>query len=115
MTFVLLGVEAQQHIHYAMPLRHMLYDGMGYLKEYRSLPAKIGKFQTSDEFLSKMKKEDKLHPIITLTVYYGEMPWDGPMDLRDMMADIPTRDGGRVLQLQHEPFRNKKKRRVCFP
>ncbi len=89
MTFVLLGVEAQQHIHYAMPLRHMLYDGMGYLKEYRSLPAKVGKFQTSDEFLSKMKKEDKLHPIITLTVYYGETPWDGPLNLRDMMADMP--------------------------
>ncbi len=88
MTFVLLGVEAQQHIHYAMPLRHMLYDGMGYLKEYRSLPSRTGKFQTSDEFLSKMKKEDKLHPIITLTVYYGETPWDGPLNLRDMMADI---------------------------
>ena len=88
-TFVLLGVEAQQHIHYAMPLRHMLYDGMGYLKEYRSLPAKTGKFQISDEFLSKMKKEDKLHPIITLTVYYGETPWDGPLNLRDMMADMP--------------------------
>ena len=89
MTFVLLGVEAQQHIHYAMPLRHMLYDGMGYLKEYRSLPSRTGKFQTSDEFLSKMKKEDKLHPIITLTVYYGETPWDGPLNLKDMMADIP--------------------------
>ena len=94
MTFVLLGVEAQQHIHYAMPLRHMLYDGMGYLKEYRSLPAKTGKFQISDEFLSKMKKEDKLHPIITLTVYYGEMPWDGPMDLRGMMTEIPQEMAG---------------------
>ena len=93
-TFVLLGVEAQQHIHYAMPLRHMLYDGMGYLKEYRSLPAKTGKFQISDEFLSKMKKEDKLHPIITLTVYYGEMPWDGPMDLRGMMTEIPQEMAG---------------------
>ena len=38
MEFVLLGVESQQHIHYAMPLRNMLYDGMGYLKEYRSFP-----------------------------------------------------------------------------
>ena len=40
MTFVLLGVEAQQHIHYAMPLRHMLYDGMGYLK---GIPQSSGK------------------------------------------------------------------------
>ena len=87
MEFVLLGIESQQHIHYAMPLRNMLYDGMGYLKEYRSLPKK--KYKTSDEFLSGMGKEDRLHPIITLTVYYGEMPWDGPMNLRSMMTEIP--------------------------
>ena len=89
MEFVLLGVESQQHIHYAMPLRNMLYDGMGYLKEYRSFPKRTEAFKTSDEFLSKMKKDDKLHPIITLTVYYGETPWDGPLSLRDMMSDIP--------------------------
>ena len=89
MAFVLLGVESQQHVHYAMPLRNMLYDGMGYLKEYRSFPKRSENFKTSDEFLSKMKKEDKLHPIITLTVYYGETPWDGPLSLRDMMSEIP--------------------------
>ena len=89
MAFVLLGVESQQHVHYAMPLRNMLYDGMGYLKEYRSFPKRSENFKTSDEFLSKMKKEDKLHPIITLTVYYGEIPWDGPLSLRDMMSEIP--------------------------
>ena len=26
--FVVLGIEAQQRIHYAMPLRTLLYDGM---------------------------------------------------------------------------------------
>ena len=54
MEFVLLGIESQQHIHYAMPLRNMLYDGMGYLKEYRSLPQK--KYKTSDEFLSGIEQ-----------------------------------------------------------
>ena len=58
-------------------------------KEYRSFPKRSENFKTSDEFLSKMKKEDKLHPIITLTVYYGETPWDGPLNLRDMMSEIP--------------------------
>ena len=87
--FVLWGLENQERIHYAMPLRNMLYDGMGYLKEYRSFPKRTEAFKTSDEFLSKMKKDDKLHPIITLTVYYGETPWDGPLSLRDMMSDIP--------------------------
>ena len=34
--FVVLGIENQQHIHYAMPLRHMIYDAMGYLKDTRN-------------------------------------------------------------------------------
>lgn len=35
--FAVLGIEAQQRIHYAMPLRTLLYDGMGYLKEYQQI------------------------------------------------------------------------------
>ena len=27
---------------------------------------------TEDEFLSKMKCSDKLHPVITIVMYYGE-------------------------------------------
>lgn len=37
-----------------------------------------------------MGKEDKLYPIITLTVYYGEKPWDGPKTLKDMVYDMPV-------------------------
>ena len=71
--FVVLGIESQQHIHYAMPLRHMVYDAMSYLKEYQEITRKYKKDtgkKTEDEFLSKMKKYDRLHPVITLTVYY---------------------------------------------
>ncbi len=35
--FAVLGIESQQKSHYAMPLRTMLYDAMGYLKEYQEL------------------------------------------------------------------------------
>ncbi|MCI9485876.1 MAG: hypothetical protein HFI64_02685 [Lachnospiraceae bacterium] len=28
--FAVFGIESQQNIHYAMPLRTLLYDGMGY-------------------------------------------------------------------------------------
>lgn len=37
MTFAILAVENQTNIHYTMPLRHMIYDGMGYLKESKAL------------------------------------------------------------------------------
>lgn len=36
-----------------------------------------------------MRKEDRLHPVITLTVYYGERQWDGPYCLKDMIVEMP--------------------------
>ena len=36
-----------------------------------------------------MKKEDRLHPIISLTIYYGENAWDGPYCLKDMVVEMP--------------------------
>ena len=91
--FVVLGIESQQHIHYAMPLRHMVYDAMSYLKEYKEITRKYKKDtqkkKTEDEFLSKMRKEDRLHSVITLTVYYGEKQWDGPYCLKDMIVEMP--------------------------
>lgn len=41
--FVVLGIENQQHIHYAMPLRHTVYDAMSYLKEYQEITRKYKK------------------------------------------------------------------------
>lgn len=43
---------------------------------------------SEDEYLSKMKKSDRFYPVITLTVYYGEKPWDEPTSLHEML-DIP--------------------------
>ena len=88
--FVLLGLESQEHIHYAMPMRIMGYDYGSYKKQYDS---NAKKYQSSegleeDEFLSKMKKTDKLIPVITVVVYYGEKPWDGAESLHEML-NIP--------------------------
>lgn len=92
MEFVVVGVENQEEVHYAMPLRTMIYDSLGYLKEYREITGSRKKnrsLETKAEFLSKMKKEDRLHPIISLTVYYGENAWDGPHCLKDMIVEMP--------------------------
>ncbi len=90
--FVVMGIDNQMKIHYGMPLRALLYDGLGYLKEYQEI-AKQRKSEggkvTEDEFLSKIRKEDRLHPIITIVIYYNEKPWDGPLCLRDMMVEMP--------------------------
>ena len=34
---VVLGLELQEHIHYGMPLRTMIYDSLGYLKEFEGV------------------------------------------------------------------------------
>lgn len=89
--FVILGVENQQKIHYAMPLRHMLGDALSYLKECKNTEARNKEehtLETSDEFLSGLKKTDRLHPVISLCIYYVEDDWDGPRSLRDML-EIP--------------------------
>lgn len=79
-------------VHYGMPLRVMLYDGLGYLKEYQDLSRKNkqeGVKISAAELLSGIRKSDRLHPIISIVVYYGEDPWDGPFSLRDMITEMP--------------------------
>ena len=88
MDFVIWGIENQQKIHYAMPLRHMIEDALSYLKEYNEIAKKNldeKTTNTKDEFLSRFKKTDRLHPIITLCVYYGEKEWDGATSLKEML------------------------------
>lgn len=91
--FVIWGLENQQKIHYAMPLRHMIGDSFTYLKEYNEIAAKNREekdFESSDEFLSNLKKTDRIHPVISLCVYYGEKEWDGPFCLTDLL-EIPEK------------------------
>ncbi len=84
---VMLAKEAQEHIHYAMPMRIMGYDYGTYKKQYDSngKKYKTEKGLERDEYLSRMRKTDKLVPVITLVVYYGEKPWDGAISLHGML------------------------------
>lgn len=91
--FVILGLENQQRIHFGMPLRLMVGDALGYLKEYETIAKKNkeeGQWQSTEEFLSGFHRKDRLHPIVTICVYYGERPWDGPFTLTDML-NIPEK------------------------
>lgn len=73
-----------------MPMRVMGYDYGTYKKQYEDNAAKYknAKGMTEDEFLSKMKKTDKLIPVIIIVVYYGEKTWDGAISLHGML-NIP--------------------------
>ena len=70
-TYLVLGIENQSNVHYAMPVRNMLYDAMQYEKQVRQLAAAHRKKHdaaTSDEYLSGMSREDKIAPVITLVI-----------------------------------------------
>ena len=91
--YVLLAIENQGGIHYAMPIRVMGYDHYSYNKQYNDRKNYYKKNDIKlkdDEFLSGIRKTDKFLPVITLVLYYGEKDWDGPRSLYDMLV-IPDR------------------------
>lgn len=85
-TYMLLGVENQANIHYAMPIRNMLYDALNYSSQVEKISRIHWKRKdiTNDEFLSGFKKEDKIKPIFTLVIYWGTKNWDAPKSLYEM-------------------------------
>lgn len=86
-VFVLLGIENQSDIHYAMPVKNMSYDVMNYGAQVTEASARHKKdkeYSSDAEFLSGFRKEDRLTPVITLTVYWGADEWDAPRSLHEM-------------------------------
>ena len=87
--FVIIGIENQGYVDYTMPVRNMVYDGLNYTRQCRELKAAHPNWRNADEFLSKIKREDRIRPVVNLIIYYGgKDEWDGPHKLSDMM-DIP--------------------------
>ena len=101
--YVMLGAELQDKVHYGMPVKDGLYDMLGYSKQIAEIKRSYQKEDadgegeisvdngvlklrlTSEEFLSGLRKGDKLIPIVTAVVYFGDKPWDGPRSLFDML------------------------------
>ena len=87
--YLILGIENQSNIHYAMPVKNMIYDALNYgqqaskkAKEHRKK-----KDIQEDEFLSGFSKTDKLKPVITLVVYFWSDEWDAPRTLKEMLEE----------------------------
>lgn len=86
--FTILAIENQERIHYAMPVRTMIYDGLSYAEQIEEAwkdEEKNKQNIASEEFLSHFRKTDRLYPVITLVFYYGSIPWDGSRDLYEMI------------------------------
>ena len=96
MAYMVLGVENQSNIHYAMPVRNMVYDAIQYENQVK-MAGKTQKKKDSDaqdkkgEYLSHFTKSDKLKPVVTLVVYFGDKEWDAPTSLYEMFGPVPPR------------------------
>ncbi len=87
-NYVIIGIENQSDIHYAMPVRNMIYDVINYgnqVKEAAKGHKADKRLKMKGEFLSGFSREDRLTPVVTLTVYWGTDPWDGPRSLHEML------------------------------
>lgn len=88
-AYILLGIENQTDIHYAMPVRNMIYDALQYGKQVTDIAAKNrkehSKGHSRGEYLSGFYKKDRITPVITLVVHFGANEWDGPLSLHEMM------------------------------
>ena len=87
-TYILLGLENQSYIHYAAPVKDMLYDAMNYTRQAESISSvhrKRKDMATSSEFLSGFNKDDRLRPVITLMIYWSDKEWDGKLSLHEII------------------------------
>ena len=96
LTLVIMACEIQDKVHYAMPVRAMLYDSLSYTDQARKLWEKLKqeekKTVSTESFLSKFQKGDKLSPVITLVLYYGDEEWDGSVELHQMFGDLKSQE-----------------------
>ena len=83
--FIIWGLENQEKIHYAMPLRHMIGDSLIYLKEYNEIAAKNRK----------------------------EKEWDGPFNLLDMLV-IPEYLKPLVSDYRMNLIQVRQSENLCF-
>lgn len=93
-TYVLLGIENQSLIHYAMPVKNLLYDALNYTEQVRNEEKELkknGKKMDSAEYLSGFLKDSKIYPVITLVLNWSNKRWNGPRKLSDMFSDIDPR------------------------
>ena len=85
----IMVLENQSYVDYRMVLRVMESEVIGYDKQRKEkyLEQRRGNVKfNSDEYLSRMKKEQKYIPIITLVLYMGKNKlWDGSRSLYEML------------------------------
>ena len=101
MCFCIVASENQGKVHYAMAVREMMYDALDYTEQVRHIEdshLRAGDKLEGADFLSHFTKEDRIIPVLTLTLYHGSESWDGPKSLYEMMGFDDTWEGADFLK-----------------
>ena len=80
---IVLGCEDQSTVDYSMPMRTMLYDALAYTKQQNDI--ELRQNSKGKYYRRKMKKEEKVLPVLTIVFYYGEKQWDGATHIHDVI------------------------------
>lgn len=104
---VILGIENQNYIDYLMPFRVWELNFINVARQVDEIrkkhkaEKKLRKEErgagdnseyhgpSPDELMSAFHPDDKLTPVITLVIYYGEEEWKKPRKLSDLFVDSP--------------------------
>ena len=81
-------LENQTYVDYRMVLRIMEAEVIGYDKQRKETNRENHEAEIKligDEYISGMKKGQKLIPIITLVLYLGKKAWDGAKSLHEIL------------------------------
>ena len=84
---VIFAHETQKNVHYAMPVRSLLYEAMEYTRQVQELEKQHienGECLRGDEFLSGLVKGDRLKPVVSVVLYLGDN-WEGCKSLYEML------------------------------
>lgn len=82
---VLLGIENQEKIDYTAPVRILQYDGADYQKKVRRVEEENRKRLGLKTGFPAFFPEDRITPVITLLLYFGEEEWKKPRRLHDLL------------------------------
>ena len=88
---MLFSIEEQSDIHYAMPLKVLNGDTALYDKQWKGIHREHQRKKdlSGAEYISGFGREDRLVPVLSVVLYFGEQKWDGPLCLKEMM-DLST-------------------------
>lgn len=88
-AYAILGMEEQTEVHYAAPVKLMLYDAVNYSNQINAIASQHKmqgeRLTSAGEFLSGIRKSDRLIPVKTMVVFFNSEPWSGPRTLHDML------------------------------